>query len=142
MRSKAVQDKHMACLIQLLELCFVAWNTAESDINRNTKSNERHQVGDATQHDVEQACAKNRKGVAIQCIMHSALEIIPMISFSVFNSSTSLFIMCNIVANITIKPLAQRCCIRAERVHVLTASKDSSLLSAVNSQGLGYLYNS
>jgi hypothetical protein len=63
--------------------------TAKKEIKRNKKSNELHQLGDEEQHDTEHVLAKNKNGVAIQCIIQSVPAIIP--TLSVFN--VILFIM-------------------------------------------------
>ncbi len=52
----------------------------KNDTKRNRKSNELHQLGEDSQQAEEQDLAKNKKGVAMQCIMHNVLAIIPILS--------------------------------------------------------------
>lgn len=53
---------------------------AKNETTRKTKSNELHQFGEASQHASEQDLAINRKGVAMQCIIHNVLAAIPSLS--------------------------------------------------------------
>lgn len=53
---------------------------AKNDTKRNRKSNELHQFGEDSQQEAEQDFAINKKGVAMQCIIHNVLAIIPILS--------------------------------------------------------------
>jgi hypothetical protein len=63
---------------QVFELDFIDRYTARPETIKKAKSTARHQVGAPLQHELEQACATNRNGVAKQWIMQKKLAAAPI----------------------------------------------------------------
>ncbi len=78
--NKINQALQRAIWIQLLLEFFVAKKMAANDITMNIKSMSCHHIGASVQQLIEQAFAKNKNGVTMQCIKHRVLVIIPIVS--------------------------------------------------------------
>ena len=75
--AKTPQVAHKLRQTQPLELVCMERNAAIPETTKKTKSTARHHVAAALQHALEHACAKNKNGVAMQCIMHRKLAAAP-----------------------------------------------------------------
>jgi len=78
--NKTTQVLQRAICIQLLLEFFVAKKIAMNETTMNIKSMNCHHIGASAQQLTEQAFAKNKNGVATQCIKHKVLAMIPTVS--------------------------------------------------------------
>ena len=88
--NKAIHEIQSAGLTQNLEVFLIDLIIANSEINKNPKSNQIHHVGAEAQQLWVQADAKNKNGVAKQCMVHKVLAEAPIISEFIFNFSSKI----------------------------------------------------
>ena len=91
--NSAIQEINSAGLIQYLDVVLIDFIIANNEINKKPKSNQIHQLGAELQQLWVQADAKNKNGVAKQCIVHKVLAEAPIISELIFNFSSNFKIL-------------------------------------------------